>query len=237
MDKPGPSPLRFEYRFHLPDGVIKTFEVRLDGETLALQHKPRASYPHWAKLEFGQCPGCPLRPEKHPNCPIAMSLVDVLEFFKDSLSSDELLVEIVTDARTYSKRTSLSNGISGIVGLQMATSGCPLFNKLKPMALTHLPFANLRETMYRYLAMYMLAQHFLAKKRKPTDIGMEKFTEMLEGLRAANRAFVKRLYEVCRKDASLNAIVHLDCFADNTAFSLKTLGLDGVERLFDGYFD
>lgn len=225
------------YRFTLPNGEKKEFLVQLDPETLALRLPERRDLPEWTRLEHQQCGNCPLKAENSPHCPTAVALVEVIDAFKDSLSSSMAEVEIVTEARSYRKHAPLAAGVSGLIGLVMSTSGCPILDKLKPMVREHLPFATLKESLYRFLSMYALAQFLKGWKGKPQDLEMKGLVALLEDLRTVNRAFCQRLYAVCRKDASLNALVHLDCFADNTQFFLKRKGLDELARYFHAHLD
>jgi len=156
--------ISFHYKFTLSDGNIKEFDVELDGETLSLISKKKRSYPEWTRLPYHKCPNCPLSDAQNPQCPIAANLVDLVEFFKDSISHEEVDVEITMETRRYVKRTSLQIGISSLIGIYMVTSGCPVMDKLRPMVKTHLPFATREETMYRVLSMYLLAQYFLSKE-------------------------------------------------------------------------
>jgi len=236
---PPKKTLDITYKFTLPDGQTKEFQVNLDPETLALKREERADLPEWTQLTHQQCPNCPLKPADSPRCPTAVALVDVIDSFKDSLSSVVADVEIVTEARTYKKHAPLSAGVSGLIGLVMSTSGCPILDKLKPMVREHLPFATLKESLYRFLSMYTLAQFLKGWKGKGQgpDLEMKGLMAFLEDLRTVNRAFCSRLYAVCRKDASLNALVHLDCFADNTQFFLKRKGLDDLARYFHAHLD
>ena len=71
------------YRFRLEDGAEKTFRVELERGSCALRQSPPASPPAWTRLEYRQCGHCPLRREEHPHCPVALGLVEVVEFFRD----------------------------------------------------------------------------------------------------------------------------------------------------------
>lgn len=225
------------YRFKMPDGRVKEFPVRLDSETLTLQNERAKELPDWAKLSHQKCPNCPLKEADSPYCPTAVALVEVIDYFKDSLSSEQAEVEIVTESRSYLKNAPLAAGVSGLIGLVMSTSGCPVLGKLKPMVREHLPFATLKESLYRFLSMYMLAQRLRSWKGQVPDWEMKGMIKLLEDLRTVNRAFCQRLYAICSKDANLNALVHLDCFADNTAFFLKRKGLDELAKYFTNHFD
>ena len=224
------------YQFKFGDGTEKTFTVTLDGASLILIQPPSESHPEWTRLGHEQCPNCPLNAREHPFCPVAVGLEGVIDFFKNRLSSDTVDVEVRMPSRTYTARQPMSTAVSSLIGIYMTTSGCPILGKLKPMVRTHLPFADLSESLYRFVSMYMLAQYFSKRRGQEPDFEMKGLVAMLEELRTVNRSFCQRLYAVCEKDANLNALVHLDCFADNTAFAVQKRGLDAIELTFAAYF-
>ena len=91
-----------------------------------------------------------------------MSLAGLIDLFHDSISYDKVDVSIETESRHYSKNTALHNALASLVGVLLATSGCPVLGKLKPMVRHHLPLASVQETIYRVLSMYLLAQYFMS---------------------------------------------------------------------------
>ena len=227
--------ITFRYKFTLSDGNIKEFDVELDSETLSLTGKKKRSYPEWTRLPYHKCPNCPLSDAHNPQCPIAANLVDLIEFFKSSISHDEVDIEITTEARSYVKRTALESGISSLIGIHMVTSGCPVMDKLRPMVRTHLPFATREETMYRVLSMYLLAQYFLYKDGQKPDWDLKNLGGIYEEIHTVNKSFCQRLLDIHTKDASLNAVVLLDSFAMFTSYSLEVNRLDEIKRLFHAY--
>ncbi len=150
------------------------------------------------------------------------------------LASEEIAV--VTEARTYLKRAPLQAGISGIIGLIMVTSGCPVMDRLRPMVRTHIPFSTLDETTYRALSMYLLSQYFVRRRGGTPNWDLSGLTEVYGEVRKVNKAFVKRLHTLQIEDASLNAIVNLDVFASFTSMNIATAQLEEVEQLFAAYF-
>lgn len=228
--------LAFDYRFTLTDGKAKEFRIELDKQTLCLRLPEATSYPDWTKLSYHQCPNCPLKEKDSPHCPIARNLVDVIDFFKHSISHDRARVDITSDSRTYSKEAALQDGISSLVGIVMVTSGCPIMDKLKPMAKTHLPFASGEETMFRAISMYLLAQYYTYKRGGIPDWDLNHLTKIYEEVRVVNKSFCKRLASTCVQDASLNAVIHLDCFADRASLSLEDKQLEGFAKFFEAYF-
>ena len=233
------GPISYAYRFTLPDGTVKEFRFALDAESLATIHPPREAYPEWTKLTYCQCPNCPLAEATHPRCPLAMNLTDVIDFFQGAVSSDTVDLEIETNFRKVSKRTSMANGISTIIGVLNVTSGCPVLGKLRPMLCSHLPFSSIDETVYRTLSMYMMAQFIRKRRGLEADWTMEKLLDIFEDIRLVNRAFCQRLYAACSKDANVNAFIQLDSFAEMTNFALlkKKDRIDRLERVFAAYLD
>lgn len=150
------------------------------------------------------------------------------------LASEEIAVE--TEARTYLKRAPLQAGISGIIGLIMVTSGCPVMDRLRPMVRTHIPFSTLDETTYRALSMYLLSQYFVRRRGGTPNWDLSGLMEVYGEVRKVNKAFVKRLHTLQIEDASLNAIVNLDVFASFTSMNIATAQLEEVEQLFAAYF-
>jgi hypothetical protein len=191
--------------------------------------------PDWTRLTHCQCPNCPLNPARHPHCPIAVNLVDIIESFKDRFSTEEAEITVLSDAREYHRHASVQSGVSSLMGLHMVTSGCPIMDKLRPMAHTHLPFATVEETMYRAVSMYLLAQYFRNGRGKTTDWKLEELLKIYEDIRQVNQSFVRRLLSINPLDASINALVSLDCFATVTAFSIVQHSLKGMEPLFQAY--
>ncbi len=54
--------------------------------------------------------------------------------------------------------TTAQQAMSSVLGLIMATAGCPWTDRLRPMARFHLPFASEAETVYRSVCMFLLAR-------------------------------------------------------------------------------
>jgi hypothetical protein len=229
--------ITLEYQFKLQSGVRKKFTVRLQKPTLQLATGRKSSLPEWTKLTHHQCSNCPLDPAKHSHCPIAANLADVIESFKDCLSIDEADITIRSDTREYRKRAPLQYGISSLMGIHMVTSGCPIMDKLRPMVHTHLPFATVMETMYRSVSMYLLAQYYLNQHGKTPDWKLEKLVRIYDDISRVNQCFSKRLLSINPQDASLNALVSLDCFANITAYSIVRDSLKEMEYLFHAYLN
>lgn len=51
-------------------------------------------------------------------------------------------------------------GLYSLLGLVMATSGCPHLDFLRPLALHPLPFSSIHETVFRVSSSYLTEQYF-----------------------------------------------------------------------------
>ena len=164
-------------------------------------------YPEWTKLESSQCPNCPLKSAACAHCPAAVRVHEVLETFKDSTSVEQIKLSVVTNRRIYQQQCDLQSALNSMLGLQMATSGCPILEKLRVMANFHMPFCSFGETLYRTVSAYLTQQFFIYKDGGEADwdlAGLKTFYQELETL---NQAFSTRIRAIEESDAASNAIV------------------------------
>jgi len=227
--------LWIRYRFDFSDGDSKEFLVELEKPGLQMRRKSGMPLPEWTKLGHHQCVNCPLSTSTHLYCPIAVNLVGVIVSFSDVISHGEADVEVVTESRRYSARVNVTHAVSSLIGIFMATSGCPIMDRLKPMVLTHLPFPTTEESVYRSISTYLMAQYFRFKNGYSADWNMEKFGAFFEDINLVNQSFVRRLTSFVEKDVSLNAVVLLNCFATAAKRVITRERLDEVEQMFGAY--
>lgn len=135
--------ITFNYKFKFRNGLKKDFNVKLNNNTLNLIKTEKESYLKWTELKYCKCSNCPLDTDRHAFCPIAVNLVEIVDFFRISISYNEVDLLIKTEQRGYIKHSTLQQGINSLIGIYMVTSGCPIMNKLRPMVRYHLPFATL----------------------------------------------------------------------------------------------
>jgi hypothetical protein len=226
--------MQITYRFIFPGGHDESFVMRFDPVTMAYLPEGDAPAPEWTRLENNKCANCPLKEAESPHCPVARNLAPVIARFVDRISFEEVDVVVATEAREYRKRVSLQRGIAAIFGLIMATSGCPALDKFRPMAFTHLPMAELAESRYRAISMYLLAQFFRQRRGLPVEWDLKGLEKLYVEVGMINRDFIKRLRTIDMQDANFNALVGLDCFClrDET---IITRSLDKLESLFRPY--
>lgn len=235
-DVPGsPDKITYHYQFIFKNGMSREFNIELDPFTLNLVQTGEKAFPAWTRLNCFKCSNCILD-DCHAFCPVAVNLVPVIEYFRNFASYETVEVLVTAQEREYVKQVSLQHGVSSLIGIYMVTSGCPILEKLKPMVRYHLPFATIEETKYRAISMYLLAQYFLYQHGDRPDWDLKKLAETYENIRIVNESFCKRLRTIEGQDASLNAIVVLDVFADSVNFSIDSKMVDDLDYLFKGYF-
>jgi hypothetical protein len=226
--------INIRYLFKLPDNQQEVIDIHLHPDTLDLMNAIPEKLPDWTKLDFHQCPHCCLTLETHKNCLIAVHLVKLLEIFENLLSHETIYVDIITPQRVMTKETSAQKGVSSLMGLIMATSGCPHMDFFKPMARFHLPLASAEETIYRATSMYLLAQYFLKKEGQEVDLDLVGLKEIYSNIKIINDAMAVRLRAISEKDVALNSLVILDSFAQTLPFVIEE-SLEEVRYLFMPY--
>ncbi len=222
------------YLFKLPDGTRKTLDLHLDPDSLQLVDHLPDELPNWTRLDFKQCPHCPLQPEQSPRCPLAASLVGLISLSQELLSHDKVEVTVVTPERSVRAETTAQRGLSAVMGLISATSGCPHTQYMKPMARFHLPFANEEETIYRAASMYLLAQYFRRLLGREADLDLDGLVDIYQALQQVNQSMIERLRAASEQDAATNALVLLDLFARAMPYSVED-SLEEVRYVFSAY--
>jgi len=200
---------RIRYRFDLPDGSQKVLDFSFAERDFRLVNEVPAESPFWTELGFNRCANCPLNAAEHAHCPPALHMADVLEKLRVLVSFDDVTVTVERAGRTIIAHTSAQEALSSVIGLIMATAGCPWTDRLRPMARFHLPFAEEAETVYRSITMYLLAREmFGARDRR----GFADLEDLYKNLHVVNRGMARRLGAATRTDPARNAIALLDVY-------------------------
>jgi hypothetical protein len=223
--------LLIRYRFIFPNDREELIEVRIDKQTMESLPGNSGSPPDWCRLDFHQCPNCPLRAATHPYCPLATRLVKLLAACQNVLSYTEVKMEVTTPERMVTKDTTAQRAVSSLMGLVMATSGCPHMAFLKPMARYHLPFATAEETIFRAVSTFLLEQYFRHKQALNVDLDLENLKKIYAEIRVVNLAMTSRLRTLSVQDSAINAVVLLDILAQALPYSVEE-SLEEIRYLF-----
>lgn len=208
------------YRFEFDDGVTHHFEIPLKG-WVETDDTREEMHPAWTKLEVDRCPNCPLDCSRHKYCPPAIDLHAAAAKFSGIVSHKHARVTVIVGQRTFISTCDMNTGVRSLFGLYMALSGCPITGRLRPMALRHVPFSSMEETLSRVASHYLMKQYFVMKEGGTPDWELKELVGLYESLDVVNAAFIKRVRRASERDANLNAICGLSTFAQ-----LYTMALD-----------
>jgi hypothetical protein len=201
------------YIFRISDAEQLDFTLEFSAEDFSIKIDEQRQLPSWTRLGFHCCSHCPLDEESSPHCPLARSLVEVVDATSRLVSYSRVDVEVILPSRRVNKSTSAQVALRSLMGLIIPASGCPYTAFFKPMARYHLPFSDERETLYRASSMYLMAQHIRRWKGLDWEPGFEGLGKIYADLNIVNRHMVERLQGIGTGDSSLNALVLLDVFA------------------------
>ena len=226
------SKVALTYRFTFPNSQERVFELEMDRDTAELT-PPDVSQPPpaWTALAFNQCNGCPLNAANTPHCPAALHLSGVIEGFTDIVSYDKVKVAVESEERHVVATLAAQQALASLMGLIMASSGCPNTAVFRPMARFHLPFSSESETAYRVASMYLLAQHYAAREGRSADLALNELERVYRGVHSVNRGMATRLRAASRQDAIVNAVVLLDVFSSLVPAAIHDI-LDEIKPAF-----
>ena len=195
------------------DGVVRYIfqlkgrEVSFDVETEPHGVETGEGFPEWARLEHKQCACCPLKTSDCKYCPVATRMHGLLEAFTQSDSTERVQVTVEASERNYYNDCDLQVGINSLMGLMMATSGCPVLQELGAMASFHIPFCSTRETLHRTVGSYLTKQYFVQLQGGEPDWQLKHLKELYEVLEGLNQDFPKRIQDSSAGDAVSNAVI------------------------------
>ena len=224
-------PLHIRYGFNLPDGSERHVDLQFDAANFRIINDVPGEPPFWTELKFSQCANCPLSSEQHTHCPSALHMAPAVESLKELVSFDAVGVTVTQAERTVRAETTAQQAMSSVLGLIMATSGCPWTDRLRPMARFHLPFASEAETVYRSVCMFLLARELVGAGQSP---GFATLKELYENLHVVNRDMSRRLGAATRTDPARNAMALLDAYTTLLPAAIES-SLEELKPLFDAW--
>jgi hypothetical protein len=207
-----------DYRLSFDDGRIVEFAVDPERQPAAVGAE---EHPFWTQLDYHQCPNCPLARGAGGHCPAALDIEGIVTAFRDVVSYRELNVEVRTPDRTYVKRTDVQTALRSLMGLTLATGGCPLLGQMKGPARLHMPFATMEETLFRMVGSYLLGQFLVGQGGGRPDWELRGLSRLYLEIQEVNFALKRRLDAAAEKDANINAVVMLTGIAMLVSCSLE----------------
>jgi hypothetical protein len=223
--------LHIRYRFDLPDGSKERVDLNFAAADFRLSNPTPIDPPFWTELKFSQCANCPLSTDEYAHCPAALHMAPAVESLKALVSFDVVGVTVTQAERTVHAETTAQQAMSSVLGLIMATSGCPWTDRLRPMARFHLPFASEAETVYRSVCMFLLARELVGVGEAH---GFAQLTDLYENLHVVNRDMSRRLGAATRTDPARNAMALLDSYTTLLPAALES-SLQELKPLFGAW--
>lgn len=220
-----------QYQFSFEDSAKRRLIFRFDGEKTAIKTGASQQLPDWTLLTYNQCPNCVLT-VKH--CPIATNIVEIIEKFDGLISYEKADLVVRTHNREISIKTTVQQGMSSLMGLAMASSGCPHTTFFAPMAHFHKPLADIYETVFRAASSYLLSQYFLKQDGRKSEFNLEGLTGIYKNLQIVNKSVAKRLRSITETDSSVNAVIILDSYAQALPLMLDS-ALNEIKEMYAEY--
>lgn len=210
MDKNHIKRIRYEFIFKSQDN----FQYEVDIDPITMEHSvPLGSAPEWSALDVEKCSHCPLNSQTTEHCPLARRIAPILSFDAHP-AFESVQVKVHKDNMTIESQSTVQEAYRSLIGLVMATSGCPHTGFFKPMAWFHLPFATQDETLFRACATFLLFQFF-----DPIDPENENhfsdLKQVYENIHIVNQQIAKRLKTASAAESTINALTILDIFAQS----------------------
>jgi hypothetical protein len=215
---PVPTDTLISYRFTFADGQSVEHAVALAGEA----ELPEAAA--WTRLDFQQCPHCPLSASEVQLCPFAAALQQPVSMLAKHASFEPVEVLVRWRDREITQHTTLQRAAGSLLGAVGAASGCPHTRLLKAMAWFHQPFSGSDETLYRVLGSYLLGQYLRTRHGLAADWDLAGLREVYRNLRQVNLGMAQRLRAAAEQDSSVNGLILLDLLAADTLYSLDQYG-------------
>ena len=228
-----PDKIKYDYQFTLPNDKQVSYKIVINPSTLIRENvTPDPAHQYWTRLENHQCRHCPLDKIRHPHCPVAINVSEVIDDWDGIQPHDEIFVECRTKDRWISGTTEAQKALSSFMGLIMATSPCPHFDFFKPMARFHLPLANYDETMFRSIGSFVLA-HYFAGDLHETPV-INEMEMLYSNLETINLHISQRLRDFENQTTAIGAVVVLDMMSKKMTDFIEE-GIHELQKMFIPY--
>ena len=226
------KPIYISYSFKFADHRQIDSKLNIHPTKLELINPPRETLPGWTNLTHNQCRNCPLDPVRSPHCPLALNLVEIVEAMDGLFSFENVQLVTRVEERQTIQDTTVQQAARSLMGLLIATSGCPHTSFFKPMARFHLPLSSTEETIYRAISSYLLSQYFNKIDGQPADFELKGLSKIYEDIRVINIHVADRLRSAVVSDPAVNALILLDIYSQSLPMAIEEC-LDSIRYIYD----
>lgn len=204
-----------DYRITKPCGTSIHIPVVLNEQGLAAE---KAAAVGEAEYMGKNCTDCEVH---HGCCKAENALSEVIKRFDDLKSTDFIHAEVQMEGRQISMDSQAPRALASLMGLLMASSGCPRLIPFRAMALFHLPFATAEENAIRAAGFWLMRCW-----TQNMNLAENPFTALQvawDSLEEVNQYLSRKLLAQTSNDAASNGIAFLDVLA-----KMGTMGLDSA---------
>jgi hypothetical protein len=135
-------------------------ELSKDDDPLALNKQD--IFPGWAKLEFNQCPHCPLDPAEVRWCPAAVAIVPVIETCAEWTSVELVELETIEETRRVIENLSAADALCSMLSNLAAFSACPVLTFEFWIWKYFSPSISVENALFRRLAVQLIYRELSA---------------------------------------------------------------------------
>ncbi|HBT44214.1 MAG TPA: hypothetical protein DEB21_20095 [Rhodospirillaceae bacterium] len=194
------------------DGSREMFNLDISLPEVALTQPDPANLPEWTRLDYHKCQHCPLTKQTHPHCPVAALLVDYSQRVGRMVSYAQVDLTVEQGTTTTTAKVSAQEALRSVLGLVMATSGCPHMSFFRPLARYHVPLADMELTILRAMSFYLVGQYFGGKEKPDWDTSFDGLLAIYKNAQEVNKGMADRLRSA-QVFTELNWLAALDTFA------------------------
>jgi hypothetical protein len=211
-----------DYQIRKPCGTKIHIPIQLDERGLKRNPEAAADAPEMpagvSEYMGEDCRAC----ERHyRHCKAETAIVDVAERFDDLHSTDFITTEVTIEGRTVRLESPAPRALASLMGLLMASSGCPRLIPFRAMALFHQPFATAEENVVRAAGFWLI--RCWTQGTTTEESPFTALQQVWDSLEDVNRHVGEKLLARTTSDAASNGIAFLDVLA-----KMGTLGLDSA---------
>lgn len=211
------SVIQYTLSFDTQESVM--FSVDTERRCAGDRGTPRQP-PFWTELGHHRCPNCPIAAQTQTHCPAALDIEHIVERCAHVDSHAPVDVQVQIAERQHRQRTDVQSALRSLLGLVLATGGCPILSQLKGPGRLHMPFATVEETLLRMVGAYWVGQYIKAHRGQKVDFSLDRLSQLYHDVQIVNQHLKKRLDDAARRDANANAVVSLMSVAMLVSFSL-----------------
>lgn len=204
--------LSVRYTIESEDGSREVFDLDISLPDVALPQPDPKSLPKWTQLDYNKCRHCPLTKETSPHCPVAALLVDYGQRVGRMVSFEQVELTVEQGHTTTRANVSAQEALRSVLGLVMATSGCPHMSFFRPLARYHVPLADMELTILRAMSFYLVGQYFGGKEKPDWDTSFDGLIDIYKNAQEVNKGMADRLRNA-QVFTELNWLAALDTFA------------------------